>query len=153
MKGRDVGVVESGEYLGRGVERRRRDGETFGRGVGEGVGRRMGKGLRKVKGMVVERLGEGKEGLGKGGWVGWEESLVEVGDRVVVVGRGGVEERDRGMVGEVVEVRKVEGEVVVEGLNLVSLRGFFFWLVTGFFVGRGFGCFVGFLKPSAFNLL
>lgn len=50
----------------------------------------------------------------------WRESLVEVGDRVVVVGRGGAgAARERGKVGRVTEVRRNEGEVVVEDLNLV----------------------------------
>ena len=109
------------EFVGYGEEKRKKDGETFAKAVGEG--RRRGK----VK--VMERLGEGKEALRKGGrrkWCSWEESLVEVGDRVVIVGKGGVEERDRGMIGEVIEVRKVEGEVLVEGLNLVSSRDLFF---------------------------
>ncbi len=102
------------EYMGRGEEGRKKDGETFAKAVGEGK--------RRGKVKIRDRLGEGKEALrrGKGKWRSWEECLVEVGDRVVIVGKGGMEERDRGMIGEVIEVRKVEGEVVVEGLNLVS---------------------------------
>ena len=125
------------EFMGRGEERRRMDGEVFGKGVGRGKNGKNGKVRRKV----VERLGEGKEALGRAGrWYGWEECLVEVGDRVVVVGKGGVEGRDRGMIGKVIEVRKVEGEVVVEGLNLVSWRDFSFGCV-GVSLGKGAGGF------------
>lgn len=53
--------------------------------------------------------------------MGWGESLVEVGDRVVVVAG-----RERGRVGVVSEVRKGQGECVVEELNLVSILFFFF---------------------------
>ncbi len=110
------------EFMGKEGERRRKDGEGFAKGVGEWKGKRNGKGMGR--GKVVERLGEGKEALGRGRWCSWEECLVEVGDRVVIVGKGGVEGRDRGRIGSVIEVRKVEGEVIVEGLNLVSWRDF-----------------------------
>lgn len=119
-KGKDLGVVTTAEFLGLGDERRKSVGEKFAKPLSEG--KWIGRGKKKMRVKIRERLGEGKEALGRGGrkWVGWEECLVEVGDRVVVVGSGGVEDRDRGMIGEVTEVRKVEGEVVVEGLNLVS---------------------------------
>ena len=147
MKGKEVGVVEMSYHLGSGEDKRKKDGETFAKAVGEGIGTRIGKGKRKAKAKVRERLGEGKEALGRrrGMWCSWEESLVELGDRVVIVGKGGVEERDRGMIGEVIEVRKVEGEVVVEGLNMVSLRDLLL-VVYKFLCEKELGVFRGFLK-------
>ena len=141
-----------GEFIGRGEGRKKRDGETFAKALSEGKWR--GRGKKKVKVKIAERLGEGKEALGRGGrkWCSWEECLVEVGDRVVIVGNGGVEERDRGMIGEVTEVRKVEGEVVVDGLNLVSLRDFLL-IVYKFLCEKELGVFRGFLQSSAFNWL
>ena len=114
--------MTAAEMIGRGVEKKKKDDEAFAKALSEGKWR--GRGKKKVKVKIMERLGEGKEALGRGErkWCSWEECLVEVGDRVVIVGSGGVEERDRGMIGEVMEVRKVEGEVVVDGLNLVSSR-------------------------------
>ena len=47
-----------------------------------------------------------------------EWSGIRQGDRVVVVGK---RERDCGKIGEVVEVRWVQGVCVVEGVNLVGL--------------------------------
>lgn len=51
--------------------------------------------------------------------MGWRESLVEPGDRVVVVARGGPASRDFGQIGTVKEVRRGQGECVIEDLNLV----------------------------------
>lgn len=52
--------------------------------------------------------------------VPYRESLVEVGDRVVVVAKDGPASRERGKIGEVKTVRMGQGECVVEDLNLVS---------------------------------
>ena len=143
-KGKDVGVVGTEMYLERdGEKERKREKKRFGRALGEGKGR----GKEKER----EKLGEGKEGLRRR-WCGWEECLVEVGDRVVIVGKGGTEEMDRGMIGEVLEVRKVAGEVVVEGLNKVSLRDLLL-VVYRFLRGKELGVSRGFLEALAFNLL
>lgn len=52
--------------------------------------------------------------------VRYRESLVEVGDRVVVVAKDGPASRERGKMGKVKTVRMGQGECVVEDLNLVS---------------------------------
>ncbi|KAL2041198.1 hypothetical protein N7G274_006143 [Stereocaulon virgatum] len=54
--------------------------------------------------------------------MGWEDCLVEVGDRVVIVAQQGPESRDRGRIGTVIEVRKISNDVVVEDLNLADMR-------------------------------
>jgi len=50
----------------------------------------------------------------------WEESLVQVGDRVMVVAREGPASREWGKIGTVSEVQQKKGECVIEDLNLVS---------------------------------
>ena len=136
--------MTSAEFIGLGEEKRKSVGEAFAKAPSEGTWR--GRGKKKMKVKVVERLGEGKEALG-GRWWRWEECLVEVGDRVVVVEGGGVEGRDRGMIGEVTEVRKVEGEVVVDGLNLVSLRDYLL-VVCIFLCEKRLECLMAFRNPQ-----
>lgn len=55
---------------------------------------------------------------------GWGGEMVYEGDRVIVVGEGGPESRERGKIGKVAEVKRKEGAVVVEGLNMVSGENF-----------------------------
>lgn len=50
----------------------------------------------------------------------WSESLVEVGDRVVVVAKKGPASRDCGKIGIVKTVHKGQGVCEIEDLNLVS---------------------------------
>lgn len=50
----------------------------------------------------------------------WEDSLVQVGDRVRVVATEGPASREVGKIGTVSEVQQKEGVCVIEDLNLVS---------------------------------
>ena len=84
---------------------------------GLGLGKeKFARGARMEKG---QRLGKGRE-RERRKWIPWEECLVEVGDRVVVVGGVGPEIRDKGRIGVVKDVRKRDGTVLVEGFNEVS---------------------------------
>lgn len=77
--------------------------------------------LKGVAGLKRTRQGRSPYMIGRGEEWSWGESLVEVGDTVVVVAERGAGWRERGRVGRVSEVRKGVGECVIEEMNLVSL--------------------------------
>jgi len=80
-----------------------------------GVKGARGNGREDLTNPLSGRRGKGREG------VKWTESLIWVGDRVVIVADKGPESRERGKIGRVTEVRRQEREVVIEDMNLVSL--------------------------------
>ena len=83
------------------------------RDAGEGKETYGTVGLRELQGA------EGQKGKRKGE-AKKDGELIWVGDRVVVVGEKGPEGRERGRIGTVTEVKREQGECVVEEMNLVS---------------------------------
>ncbi|KAL6714838.1 hypothetical protein ACLMJK_007098 [Lecanora helva] len=75
--------------------------------------------LQGVKGLGFTRRGRSPY-MEKD--IPWEESLIQEGDRVVVVAEEGAAGRERGKVGRVKEVRKEERECIVEDINMVEIR-------------------------------